>query len=97
MLGPIPNSLTAGAYNGTFFPHGLVTFSSRFLVVVRQEICIDGEVHSQVTLEALLSAQALLDAGYVDQIPCEGESVTIKTADGEVVTIRALSGAVEEC
>ena len=98
MLGPIPNSLGAGAYNGSFIPHGLVTFSSRaFRVTVRQEVCIDGEVVTRVTLDAVMNGQALLDAGFVDQVPLTAEAVTFTTVDGEVVTIQALDGLVEEC
>ena len=88
MLGPIPNSLGAGAYNGSFIPHGLVTFSSRsFRVIIRQEICVDGLVQTQVTLDAVVNTQVLLDAGLVNEIPLTGE----------VVTIQALVGLVEEC
>lgn len=97
MLGPIPNSLTAGAYNGTFFPHGLVTFGPRFLVIIRQEICIDGRVDSIKVMEARLNAVQLLDAGFVDTIPLAGELVTIKTLDGLVVTIKTLEAGIEEC
>ena len=98
MLGPIPNSLGAGAYNGSFIPHGLVTFSSRsFRVIIRQEICIDGEVITKVTLDAVVNTQALLDAGFVNKIPLEGEVETFTTLAGEVVTIQALTGLVEEC
>lgn len=98
MLGPIPNSLGAGAYNGSFIPHGLVTFSSRsFRVIIRQEVCIDGEVVTQVTLDAIQNTQALLDAGFVDQIPLAGEVNTFSTLEGEVITIQALDGLVEEC
>lgn len=88
---PIPNSLFAGAYNGSFFPHAAVTFSTRaFLVVIRQEICVDGRVDSVKVLEAVVSGAALLDAGYVDALPLEGQSVTLRTLAGEVVTIKPL-------
>jgi hypothetical protein len=98
MMSPIPNSLFAGAYNGSFFPHGAVTFSSRsFRVIIRQEICVDGEVVTQVTLNAVLNTQALLDAGFVDQIPLAGEVSTFTTLEGEVITIQALTGSIEEC
>ena len=98
MLGPIPNSLGAGAYNGSFMPHGLVTFSSRsFRVIIRQEICIDGEVITRVTLDAVVNTQALLDAGFVNAIPLDGEVITFTTLTGEVITIKALVGLVEEC
>lgn len=97
MLGPIPNSLGAGAYNRNFFPHGLVTFQPRFLVQIRQEICIDGQVDSIKVMEARLNASQLLAAGFVDTIPVAGEVVTIKTLDGLVVTIKALDAGIEEC
>ncbi len=98
MLGPIPNSLGAGSYNGSFIPHGLVTFSSRsFRVIIRQEICIDGEVITRVAMDAIVNTQHLLDAGFVNQIPLTGEVSTFTTLEGEVVTITALTGLVEEC
>lgn len=98
MLGPIPNSLGAGAYNGSFSPHGLVTFSSRsFQVVIRQQVCIDAEVVTIVTLDAVMNAEAILAAGYVDAIPLGAEVITITTATGEVITIQAMTGLVEEC
>jgi hypothetical protein len=97
MLGPIPNSLGAGAYNRNFFPHGLVTFQPRFIVQVRQEICIDGRVDSVLIMSARLNAAQLLEAGFVDTIPLAGEVVTIKTLDGLVVTIKTLDAGIEEC
>lgn len=98
MLGPIPNSLGAGSYNGSFFPHGLVTFSSRsFRVIIRQEICIGALRHTFTTLDAVVNEAALLDAGFKDAVPLEGERVTLTTANGERVTIIALAGAVEVC
>ncbi len=98
MLGPIPNSLGAGAYNGSFIPHGLVTFSSRsFRVIIRQEICVGGLVETQVTLDAIVNTQVLLDAGFVNAIPVAGEVNTFTTLTGEVITIQALDGLVEEC
>lgn len=88
----IPNSLFAGAYNGDFFPHGSVTYSARsFLVVVRQEICVNGRTDSIKVLEAVVTGRALLDAGYVDALPLEGQVATIKTLDGMVVTIKPLT------
>lgn len=97
MLGPIPNSLGAGAYNRDFFPHGLVTFQGRFFVEIRQEICIDGRVDSVLIMSARLNATQLLEAGFVDTIPLAGEVVTIKTLDGLVVTIKNLDAGIEEC
>lgn len=97
MLGPIPNSLGAGAYNRNFFPHGLVTFQPRFIVTVRQEICVDGRVDSVLIMTARLNAAQLLEAGFVDTIPLAGEVVTIKTLDGLVVTIKTLDAGIEEC
>ena len=98
MLGPIPNSLGAGAYNGSFIPHGLVTFSSRsFRVIIRQQICVDGEVITQVAMDAIVNTQHLLDAGFVNAIPLVGEVTTFTTLTGEVITIQALDGLVEEC
>lgn len=98
MMSPIPNSLFAGAYNGSFFPHGAVTFSSRsFRVIIRQEICVDGEVVTSVAMDAIVNTQHLLDAGFVNQIPVAGEVSTFTTLEGEVVTIQALDGLVEEC
>lgn len=95
---PIPNSLFAGAYNGSFFPHGSVTFSARvFEVVIRQEICVDGRVDSVKVVEAVVSGALLLDAGFVDTLPLEGEVVTIRTLEGEVITVKALAALVEEC
>lgn len=98
MLGPIPNSLGAGAYNGSFFPHGLVTFSTRgFRVIIRQQVCIGAEVVTIVMLDAVMNAEAILAAGYVDAVPVGAEVITVKTAAGEVVTIQAMIGLVEEC
>ncbi len=98
MLGPIPNSLGAGVYNGSFFPHGLVTFSTRsFKVIVRQQVCLGAEVVTFVTLDAVMNAEAILAAGYVDAVPVGAEVITVKTATGEVVTIQAMIGLVEEC
>jgi hypothetical protein len=98
MLGPIPNSLGAGAYNGSYFPHGLVTFSTRsFRVIVRQQVCVAAEVVTLITLDAVMNAEAILAAGYVDAVPVGAEVITVKTATGEVVTIRAITGLVEEC
>ena len=98
MLGPIPNSLGGGRYNGTFLPHGLVTFGTRsFQVIIRQELCIDGVSVTKITLDAVMTAQAILDAGFVDQVPLTAEAVTIAKADGIVITIKALDGLIEEC
>lgn len=61
MLGPIPNSLGAGAYNGSFIPHGLVTFSPRgavLIVVVFQEVCLDAFLHPSVQADARLDQVA---------------------------------------
>ena len=98
MLGPIPNSLGAGAYNGSFIPHGLVTFSTRsFRIIIRQEICVAGLVQTLVSLDAVVNTQILLDAGLVDMIPLAGEVTTLTSLTGEVITIQALDGLVEEC
>ena len=94
----IPNSLFAGQYNGDFFPHGAVTFQTRTVVViVEQEICVDGQVDRIKILEAVCNVEQLLDAGFVDEIPIEGEVVTMTTADGLVVTIKALDAGISEC
>ncbi len=98
MLGPIPNSLGAGVYNGSFFPHGLVTFSTRsFLVIIRQQVCLDAEVVTLITLNAVMNAEEILAAGYVETVPVGAEVITVTTATGEVVTIQAMIGLVEEC
>lgn len=98
MLGPIPNSLGAGAYNGSFIPHGLVTFSPRgILVIIRQEICVDAGVVTSKTLVALMTASAALDAGFVDAIPAAAGVVSDKTLAAGRVTVIALAGGIEDC
>ena len=98
MLGPIPNSLGAGAYNGSFMPHGLVTFSTRGnVVIIRQEICVDGGVVTSKAVVALFSNTAQADAGFVNQVPADAGVVTIKTADGGFINVLVLDGGIEEC
>ncbi len=97
MLGPIPNSLTAGAYNGSFIPHGLVTFSTRVAVEISQKICVEGESVTVHVLNAVMTAQQALDAGYIDRIPLDGEVITTTGIEGMVVTVQALTGLIEEC
>lgn len=97
MLGPIPNALGAGAYNGTFFPHGLVTFSSRGVFVIFQEICVDALVQTTVVLGAGFVDQVVLDAGFVDRVPLEARQNTINALEAEAVTVKTLEGLIEEC
>jgi len=98
MLGPIPNSLGAGAYNGSFIPHGLVTFSSRgILVIIRQKICVDAGVVETKTLAALYSVTQALDAGFIDAVPIAAGVVSDKTLAGGRVTVIVLAGAIEDC
>lgn len=98
MLGPIPNSLGAGAYNGSFIPHGLVTFSSRGnIVIIYQEICVDAGVVTTKSLVALMSASQALDAGLVDAIPTSAGVVTSKAIGAGRVTVISLIGGIEDC
>ncbi len=98
MLGPIPNSLGAGAYNGSFIPHGLVTFSSRGgIVIIYQEICVAAGVVTTKSLVALMSATQALDAGLVDAIPTSAGVVSSKAIGAGRVTVISLIGGIEEC
>ena len=98
MLGPIPNGLGAGAYNGSFMPHGLVTFSSRGnIVIIYQEICVDAGVVTTKSLVALYSESRDLDAGFVNAIDLDAGVVTLKTVAGGYVTIATLIGGIEDC
>ena len=98
MLGPIPNSLGAGAYNGSFLPHGLVTFSSRGnIVIIFQEICVDAGVVTTKSLIALMSATQAVAAGFIDAVPVEAGVVTSKSVDGGRVITIALIGGIEDC
>lgn len=98
MLGPIPNSLGAGAYNGSFFPHGLVTFSTRGLVVVvRQEICLEGVRHSVFTLTAVSNTTAVLEAVQRVIVPLGATQVTTQALEASRVTVQSLEGLIEEC
>lgn len=99
MLGPIPNSLGAGAYNGSFIPHGLATFAGRggVVVIIRQKICVDAGVVETKTLVAFMSATTALDAGFVNAIPAAAGVVSDKTLAAGRVTVIALAGAIEDC
>lgn len=98
MLGPIPNSLGAGAYNGSFMPHGLVTFSSRGnIVIIRQEICLDAGVVTTKTVIALYRPNRPLVAGYVTNISTDAGFVDRVTQDGGFVDTLTFIGGIEEC
>jgi hypothetical protein len=98
MMSPIPNSLFAGAYNGSFFPHGAVTFSSRAAAVnVRIEICITGRIDPIKVITGRLDGDLILAAGILDTLPLEGETLTFQNIDGDVVTNITLEGVVEDC
>jgi hypothetical protein len=98
MLGPIPNSLTAGAYNGSFIPHGLVTFSGRsFFVKVRQEVCLFAVLDPDLPLVAILNpsivAAARLDQAFTTASRIDDNLVT----DAELLQTLAFDAIIEDC
>lgn len=99
MLGPIPNSLGAGAYNGSFIPHGLVTFSSRgvVLVVVFQEVCLDAVIHSTIAAIAVLNPTLAVVAILHPDQAVDADLHGIIATDSQIHDRLALVATIEEC
>jgi len=100
MLGPIPNALGAGGYNGTFFPHGLVTFvpSLRLQIPdVLQEVCLDATLHPTLVANAEL-LQALPINARLDQLVATPAVLHPNLAtDAELLQDLQLDAIIEEC
>lgn len=97
MLTPIPNSLGAGIPGRDFFPHGAVTSTLGGGILVRIEICIDGQIEPMLAVEGRVEAALVMNAGILDTLPLVGETVTFKNVTGNVVTTLTLTGIIEEC
>ena len=99
MLGPIPNSLGAGAYNGSFIPHGLVTFSSRgqAVVLVFQEVCLDAVIHSTIAAAAVLNPDAVIVAVLHPDQAVNAVLNNQLATDSLIHDIIVLQATIEEC
>lgn len=98
MLGPIPNSLGAGAYNGSFFPHGLVTFSTRgAVVVVFQEVCLNAILHPSADVFADLHTMASLMARLDSDLPLTAQLHSDVAAVAALHDTLAFPAVIEEC
>ena len=98
MLGPIPNSLGAGAYNGSFIPHGLVTFSTRGqLVVVFQEVCLDAVIHSTIAAIAVLNPTLAVVAVLHPDQAINADLHGIIATDSQIHDRLVLVATIEEC
>ena len=99
MIGPIPNSLGAGAYNGSFFPHGLVTFSTRGLIFpdVFQEVCLPAVLHPVVALDSQILQDLPVDATLHQSIATPAVLHETIAADAEILRDLQLDAIIEEC
>lgn len=99
MLGPIPNSLGAGAYNGSFMPHGLVTFSSRggTIVVVFQEVCLDAFIHASIAMVATLNPDLPIVAVLHPDQAVDAQLHDQLATDSRINDILVLEAIIEEC
>lgn len=98
MLGPIPNSLGAGANNGSFFPHGLVTFSRRGqIVVVFQEVCLDSVIHAAITAAAILNPDATIVAVLHPEQAVNSVLNNQFATDSLIHDIVVFQATIEEC
>lgn len=98
MLGPIPNSLGAGAYNGSFMPHGLVTFSSRGSIVkVFQEVCLNAIIHPSADVFADLHTMISMMARLDSELPLTAVLHTDVATDATLHDTLAFDAVIEEC
>ena len=99
MIGPIPNSLGGGAYNGSFFPHGLVTFSTRGLIFpdVFQEVCLPAVLHQTAVINAELLQDLPVDATLHQAIATPAVLHETIATDAEVLQDLELDAILEEC
>lgn len=99
MMGPIPNSLGGGAYNGSFFPHGLVTFGTRGLIFpdVFHEVCLPAVLHPDLVLEAQILADLPVDARLDPTLSTPAVLHATLATDSEVLQDLELDAIIEEC
>ncbi len=99
MLGPIPNSLGAGGYNGSFFPHGLVTFSSRGSLIpnVLQEVCLDAVLNPDILVTAEVLADLVVNARLDQNFSTPAVLHATLATDAEVLRDLQLDAIIEEC
>lgn len=100
MLGPIPNSLGAGAYNGSFIPHGLVTFSARVVFAFPdrfQQICLVAVLHPDVAMDAELLEMLPVVAVLNPDFSTPAVLHDTLTTDAELLRTLAFDSIVEEC
>lgn len=99
MIGPIPNSLGAGSYNGDFFAHGLVTFSSLGLIFpdVFHEVCLAAVLHPTIALENQVLQDLPVDARLDPTLSTPAVLHATLATDSEVLQDRQIDAIIEEC
>jgi len=99
MIGPIPNSLGAGAYNGDLFAHGAVTFSSLGLIFpdVFHEVCLAAVLHPDVAVESQILADLPVDSRLDPTLSTPAVLHATLATDSEVLQDRQLDAIIEEC
>lgn len=97
MLGPIPNSLGAGALNRSFIPHGLVTYSRGLLSAVPQCLRIVGEIFTRLVLSGEVNQNQAIAGEVTTQAAISGEVHVNDQLSGEIVTVKTILGQVPGC
>lgn len=99
MIGPIPNSLGAGAYNGDFFAHGAVTFGRLGLVFpnVFQEVCLAAVLHPDVVVSSEILASLPVDSRLDPTLSTPAVLHDTLVTDAEVLQDLQLDAIIEEC
>lgn len=99
MIGPIPNSLGAGTYNGDFFAHGAVTFGRLGLVFPNffQEVCLAAVLHPDVVVRSEILASLPVDASLDPTLSTPAVLHDTLVTDAEVLQDLQLDAIIEEC
>ena len=99
MIGPIPNSLGAGAYNGDLFAHGAVTFGRLGLVFpnVFQEVCLAAVLHPDLAINSEILAALPVDSRLDPTLSTPAVLHATLATDSEVRQALQLAAIIEEC
>lgn len=99
MIGPIPNSLGAGAYNGDLFAHGAVTFGRLGLVFpnVFHEVCLAAVLHPDIVLDSEILAALPVDSRLDPTLSTPAVLHATLATDSEVLQDLELDAIIEEC
>lgn len=98
MLGPIPNSLTGGAYNGSLIPHGLVTFSSRFRGIDPfQKVCLFAQLDPELAIVAAVSPDLIVISRLDQDFTTAAQINDNLVIDAELLESLSLDAVLEDC